>query len=257
METPEIIILITLSCGIVLTFIIGLLVFIFQYRKRKIFYNMEKINLAHQYEREREQATLAMQEITMQDIGREIHDGVGQRLTLASIYTKQLLIKNISEETKLHVEEINSIINESINQLRSLSKEPTTETNVEVDLEKLYAEEVTKMRNLNLCTISYQAPGSIWLPNKKAMFLVRILQEFLQNSLKHASCTHIQVNLELMLTTLRIEIHDNGIGFDRQEPSKGIGLLNMKRRAQMIEADLNLNSTPGQGTSLTLLLELK
>jgi signal transduction histidine kinase len=197
-----------------------------------------------------------MQQLTMQDIGREIHDGVGQRLTLASIYTQQLLGKNIPLEVKAKAEEISMILNDSLGQLRTLSKELTNEKDYDVDLEKLIAAECKKMENLQICQINYSQNGEVFISNKKAMFIVRILQEFLQNSLKYAECKAIKIDLQKSMNELNMLLSDDGNGFNIHTVSKGIGLKNMKRRAEMIDALININSELSKGTSLHLTLNL-
>ena len=106
MQQTEIYTALIISTCIVIIFITGIVLFILQYRKRKIQYQSEKKAMELLHLNEMKEATLQMQQLTMQDIGREIHDGVGQRLTLASIYSKQLLHKNLSEENQSKMEEI-------------------------------------------------------------------------------------------------------------------------------------------------------
>ena len=104
MPQTEIYIFLTLAFILVAILIIGIVKFVFTVSKRKIQYQSEKKAMELLHLNEMKEATLQMQQLTMQDIGREIHDGVGQRLTLASIYSKQLLHKNLSEENQLKME---------------------------------------------------------------------------------------------------------------------------------------------------------
>ncbi len=245
--------ILTVTIPLILTLGIYLLISQYQKKSKAHLNETQTIHLKHQHELQK--ATLDMQQLTMQDIGREIHDGVGQRLTLASIYTKQLAGKDISPEAKQKAEEISNILNESLGQLRSLSKELTSERDHEVDLQPLIREELNKMNDLQICVIEYTSTGEAPVSNKKAMFIVRILQEFLQNSLKYASCTLIKADLQRTDNELMLILSDNGKGFDTALESNGIGLQNMKRRAEMIDALLDIQSEPGKGTSLTLKLK--
>lgn len=255
MGQAQIYIFIILTTLIVFSFIIGILVFLYQYRRKAKEYHLEKQLTAMNHQTELQQATLEMQQLTMQDIGREIHDGVGQRLTLASIYSKQLAYKNIPEESKQKIEEVSTLINESLIQLRSLSKELTNQQEHIVSLSKLVLLEVEKIETLQICKLKFSSNNECPLKHRIAMFMLRILQEFIQNSLKHSSCTEINILLKNTENILIMTICDNGIGFDTTMSSEGIGIQNMKRRAEMINAEFRLESAENKGTQLTLKLD--
>jgi len=255
MGQAQIYIFIILTTLIVFSFIIGILVFLYQYRRKAKEYHLEKQLTAMNHQTELQQATLEMQQLTMQDIGREIHDGVGQRLTLASIYSKQLAYKNIPEESKQKIEEVSTLINDSLIQLRSLSKELTNQQEHIVSLSKLVLLEVEKIETLQICKIKFSSNNDCPLKHRIAMFMLRILQEFIQNSLKHSSCTEINIMLKNTENILFMTICDNGIGFDTTLSAEGIGVQNMKRRAEMINAEFRLESAENKGTQLTLKLD--
>ncbi|MDQ1098730.1 sensor histidine kinase [Chryseobacterium camelliae] len=87
--------------------------------------------------------------------------------------------------------------------------------------------------------------------------LLRITQEFIQNSLKHSRCENISIRLMTSDANLwALTLRDDGTGFDTSHTlSNGIGLTNMKNRAEIIGADFNLESTPNEGTILTMTLK--
>ena len=92
-----------------------------------------------------------------------------------------------------------------------------------------------------------------------------IYKEALNNILKYAKCKNVWIELKLMNTLILLRIKDDGIGFEMtdKELSKvrssngGNGLINMQNRAAMLQGELTLKSTPGQGTVLVLMFELK
>lgn len=256
MQETQILILFILTTLIILVFIVGIILFIIQYRKRKIQYQTEKKSMELLHINEMKEATLQMQQLTMQDIGREIHDGVGQRLTLASIYSKQLINKNLPDDSKSKIEEISNIINESLVQLRMLSRELANEQEHHIDINEYIHQEVEKVKALSVCEVEFADEKEFFIDNKKAMFIIRILQEFMQNSLKYAECSQISISLKKENEALVLNIHDNGKGFDKTISTNGIGLNNMKRRAEMIGATIEISSSLGNGTSLFLQLPL-
>lgn len=87
--------------------------------------------------------------------------------------------------------------------------------------------------------------------------LLRITQEFIQNSIKHAKCKNIFINLNSSEEALwELNIKDDGLGFDKSKiTSNGIGLTNMKNRAQIIGADFSLESQKNKGTTINIILK--
>ena len=93
-----------------------------------------------------------------------------------------------------------------------------------------------------------------WLPLAVQQELYHIAQEALNNSLKHARARHLQVHLQLEGAVVRLEIADDGAGFDPAvaRGRGGMGLRGMEERVQRIGARLQIESTPGQGTKITV-----
>jgi len=87
--------------------------------------------------------------------------------------------------------------------------------------------------------------------------LLRITQEFIQNSIKHSQCKLITIDLKQESTSVQLLIKDDGSGFDStQNRGNGIGLAIMKKRAEVIKGTFALESRINQGTRLTVILPL-
>lgn len=253
MGETEITIFIIIANLILLVFIGGIIVFIFQYRKRKLFHEQEKeqINLIHKQEiLENELNTQAQ---TMKDIGQEIHDNVGQKLTLASIYTQQLEHANKYPELKDSLENISKIINDSIADLRQMSKSLVDPDLMKTDLLEMINNEAQQINQSGFLKLKIEtALKQIPLKTSMKNSIFRIFQEFAQNSMKHANCKNIFIKITKKEEGLLFEMKDDGIGFNLQEKSSGIGLSNMKRRANELQVDFNFTSQLNQGTQLIL-----
>lgn len=256
MGKAEINIFIVLATIILLLFINGIIIFIVQYRKRKIIHEKEKNMLNEQHSHELLHTQLQIQEQTMQDIGREIHDNVGQRLTLAAIYANQLSFENQYPEIQERLTAVGSIINESLAELRSLSKNLANATIEATELKELVENECRRINALNICHASSTfSHNSYDISATVKNFIIRIVQEFTQNSLKHAECTCIDIAFNYSDAGLAVTVADDGQGFDiNSNNDKGIGLLNMKKRAELIGADFDLTASGGKGTSLQLFI---
>jgi len=115
---------------------------------------MPQIQL-EEHQKELLSTQLEKQNQTMQHIGREIHDNVGQKLTLTSLYTQQLAFENKAPHSNDSIENTSKIINESLSELRELSK-TLTDNSIELkSINELIAAEVKKITGSNLCDIQY------------------------------------------------------------------------------------------------------
>lgn len=243
---------IVLFSVVFLLFVSGIIFFIFQYRKKKLLDQLEKVRVEETHRMELLNAQLQSQHQTMARIGREIHDNVGQKLTLASLYSKQLGIQEEGVNEK-RVLEIADIIDESLSELRELSRSLTSTKTSETSLFSLLSAEAIRVNETGICMMRIEGNARyIMLSPAKRDILYRVLQEFLQNSLKHAECNVVTINLEQHNGLLLIKAKDDGHGFDLQQQSSGIGLKNMQQRIEEIGAKFSLTSSPGNGTSMNI-----
>lgn len=254
MGKTEIIITIFLFNVFFILFIIGIILFIRQYKLKK---NEHNIMLQNQYEEHQKELLsnqIEIQKQTMQDIGREIHDNIGQKLTLASLYSQQLAYENKAPHINEKIDSISEIINQSLTELRALSKSLTDDTINSKNIIDLIQQEVDKINELKKCIASFTYnEKNIKLDYQVKSVLYRIIQEFIQNSLKHSGCKNIMINLESNHNQVKLKVEDDGIGFDINTiRSKGIGLKNMKKRAKIIHADFKIESRINKGTQLII-----
>ncbi|MGF2414416.1 sensor histidine kinase [Ferruginibacter sp.] len=221
--------------------------------------NKEKQLTKQLHQQELLSTQLEMQTQTMQHIGREIHDNVGQKLTLASLYTQQLAYENKAPQITDKIENISNIINESLAELRQLSKSLTDDAINENSINELLLQECNKVTDLKNCSVAFSSnQKNIVLPYQTKSILLRIVQEFLQNSIKHADCKNIKAALNTYENTLQLLLKDDGKGFETTKVTeKGIGLNNMRKRTELLGGTYNLESSPGSGTQLTIEIPLQ
>ena len=251
-ETTFKIILIIFSL-LFIAFIGAIVIFIREYRIKKKLHlkKLETVDMLHKKELLKTQTEI--QKETMKHIGREIHDNVGQKLTLSSLYLQQLVFENKAPEITKNINEINAIINESLNELRHLSKSLTDDTIEEKSISELIEEECIKVRALKKYNIVFQNESYIALKSYQTKsILLRIVQEFLQNSIKHSQCKNIKISISNLKEELQLTLNDDGKGFDiKSVKPSGIGLKNMKKRIEIIKGTFNLESN-SNGTKLTI-----
>jgi signal transduction histidine kinase len=235
-----------------LFFIVAIFIFIQQYRikKREHLAVIYRQNIEHQ--KELLSTQLEIQNQTMQHIGREIHDNIGQKLTLASLYTQQLVFENKAPQISRNIENISNIINSSLSELRQLSKSLTDNSIENKNLVSLLKSECRKINEFRTCEFNFSKDtNKIQCSYETKSFIVRIVQEFLQNSIKHANCSKMVVDLSKDDFYLKLCLKDDGIGFDTQKINSGIGLVNMKKRTELLEG-LFLLESDTNGTNVTI-----
>lgn len=258
MEDNELIIFLILVNVTLLIFIGGIAAFIMLYRQRKIRHEKEK-QLLHQLHRQALMETqLEAQQQTMRDIGREIHDNVGQKLTLASLYTQRILYTHRADHPDQQITEIGRIINDSLQDLRQLSKSLVQPELAQKSLFDLLSQEALHVNQSGMCVLKLNMnPSDLFFSVSAKNNLFRLAQEFIQNSLKHAQCQQILITVAKKEEMVFFCFADDGIGFDVNEKKSGIGLSNIRRRANELNVtDYEYSSTPHQGTDLRFALKL-
>jgi len=252
-NSKEGLLLIWTTTIILLAFLISLFAVMIIYRKRRISHNKEIETMNEKFTREVLQSQMETQQFTMQQIGREIHDDVGQKLVLASLYIQQIPFENAEAKEKIHA--VSSIIHESLADLRNLSRGLINANNREFDLCDLIEIECGRVLISGTCKAYFTTNVQhIHVSQTIKNFVLRILQEFIQNSLKHAECSEIHVQLNADDEKVLINAFDNGSGFNPAEliNHNGIGIKNMEKRAKMIGAEFQLISSPNKGTQILL-----
>lgn len=247
------------------TVVLGILVIFFIsffriYQNTQFKNIQEKANLKAQFEQEILNAENEIQDATMKHISRELHDNVGQMLTLVKIQ-----LNNLAEEAPENkkINDSKEFISHAISDIRSLSKTLNSDHILLEGLEKAIEFELSRVKKLenfevdlhsNLCQHT--------LDSKKEILIFRIFQELLQNCLKHSKAKKISVNLEQSNQCLNLELVDDGIGFDFEEKlnqnylNKGSGLLNLKHRVNLMNGTLTFKKTSGVGTVAQITIPL-
>jgi len=258
MEKTELLVTVILFNFFFLGFIVAIMIYIRKYKQRKKEY-LTEIQIKNEIHQKELLATqLEIQQSTMSQIGRELHDNIGQKLTLVSLYTQQLLHENKVPDVTERIEQVSEIINQSIDELRSLSKTLTDNRIDSIHIEQLIRDEVTVANSVKKCKVSFESDfknGDLNFEHKTVV--LRIIQEFIQNSMKHSECRNIFINLKSnQKEHWKLTIEDDGKGFDSTDlQSNGIGLTNMRNRAEIIGAHFTFTSEKNIGTSLKIVLK--
>ena len=250
-----ILILITTLTVVLLIVVIIIIFSIFQQRKEKFL--LEKRADEIRFEEEIIKSQLETQEQTLQNISWELHDNVGQLLSVAKMQLN-MLQPEVANGQKSILSETGDIISKSLQEIRSLSKLLNPETVKNMGLKEAIELELQRFNRLKFLEANLKIVGNeVSIDKNDEIILFRILQEFLSNSIKHAKATKLEVTLAYTPENLVISAQDFGVGFDIKIIEKGSGLVNMKSRAKLINTGFSFNSEKGKGVSLILTYPLK
>ena len=217
------------------------------HRQRQV-QNRQKIDkLKAEYEKTILNIENEIQQETLANVGRELHDNIGQLLSLAKLN----LNSNRPEKQSEGKESINQIIRE----VRALSKTLNLDWVDEVNLDDFVKQQLQRIESTGYCTTVFNSDQSLnTLSKDKKLVMIRVIQECINNAIKHAFPNQIQILISKVNTTSCIDIIDDGRGFDTSLQSKGSGMANLKKRMETIGGTIMLSSVPGKGTHITLSL---
>ena len=202
-------------------------------------------------------AAITAQERERSHVGLELHDNVNQVLTTVKLY-QELCLSGIGDKDQLIRKSV-ELLQESINEIRSLSKRLSAPTLGKIKMHDSVKELLDAIAATGKLAIRFQA---VQMANKEVepelhLALYRILQEHLTNVLKHAKATSVDVKLSGKNGLLALDVTDDGVGFDTTKKRSGIGITNMRTRAESLGGKFVLNSMPGKGTSLSVTFSME
>lgn len=212
-----------------------------------------KIRLANiKNQKEITVAVFEAQEKEKQAIGRELHDNVNQLLTSARLY---LGLSRGSENQSIEfLDKSEGLITTAITEIRLLSHSlipPSLAiSNLKGALEDISADFITTS-SINV-TLSITSLKEEAISAEMKLTIYRIIQEQFNNILKYSKASLVWLNLSNKKGVVLLKIKDNGIGFDTQLSSKGVGLLNIKARAALFNGEMEIISSPGKGCELII-----
>lgn len=202
-------------------------------------------------------AVIAAQEKERALVGQELHDNVNQVLTTVKLYT-ELCRDGIGNSTEIMDKSI-KLLQDSINEVRSLSKRLSAPSLGDIKLTESVRELVAAVKETNKLMVTLDVNGleGVDVNQDVHLALYRILQEHLTNVLKHSEASRVDVNIEAKKGVLSLKVSDNGIGFDLQQKSSGIGISNMISRSENLKGTLVIKSAPGMGCELQVSFPLE
>ncbi|NAS30066.1 histidine kinase [Flavobacteriaceae bacterium R38] len=248
-EIISLIVYVSLLIVILVTF--GILFFL-AYQKRKTQLLIEKEEQKRYFEEELSKAQNEIQEQTLKNISWELHDNVGQLLSVAKMQLN-MLQADLSEDHQKRLKEASDVLGKGLTEMRQLSRTLNTDYVSNLGLQDSLEAEVNRFKRMNFLRIEYDHQGeAVSINEKDEIIIFRIFQECFSNCIKYSKATLLNIQIQFREKELFVSATDNGVGFDLDKESKGSGLMNMRKRAELIGAKLSITSQKDQGVSVTL-----
>lgn len=252
--------LIAISIILVLL-VVFIISFAFLFQRRQVQFRAEKQALHEAYQREILQSQIETQNQTLQHLGEELHDHIGQLLAVAMLQLNVLDEKLEQTPHQTNVQQTGSLLRQVLNDLRTLSKTLNTDALTQLGLHDSIALELERIRRTGRYQTRLTVTGEPRPLNPQVGIVVfRMVQEAISNTLKHANAKTILVGIDYPPDRFRVRITDDGKGLPETQGGlptvSGQGLSNLHRRANLLGGHCTVFSEPGEGCAVTIDLPL-
>jgi two-component system, NarL family, sensor kinase len=250
----------TLLAFLLVGFILGM---IFFYQRKRQKQESELIRLKEEYDQEVLRSQLEIQEVTMKTIAQELHDNIGQSLSVIKLWMSMTPITRDHEAFE-GVQNSKEMLQKVIRDMADLTKSLHTDRIADIGLSEAIRFDLASIRRAGILKIRLDVQGDEFqFPDQKSIFIFRMYQEMMNNIIKHSQATQVIVALFYSGNdTFTLTVQDDGVGFDFQQKNQsgsgsgGLGLKSMRNRAKMIGGDLSIRSEQGSGTTVTVTVPL-
>jgi signal transduction histidine kinase len=209
----------------------------------------------------RDQATQALllgQETERRRIAKEIHDGIGPSLSTLKLQIENVNMKIEDPDIKSKLTNVNSLISEVATEIREISHALMPSSLIDFGLVTALGNLVKRLNDTENIVVRFESNLSDHTVSKELeLNLYRIIQELLNNALKYAMCAEIQIQLNVLDGKIILTFYDDGIGMDKNQINKGIGINNIVTRVKSFRGVFEINSEPGHGVNCNIVIPLK
>ncbi|MDB4926395.1 ATP-binding protein [Mucilaginibacter sp.] len=235
-----------------------IILYVLVYNRRKIKHIEEKEQMKLAFDAEIVKTQLEVQEQTMQNIGADLHDNIGQLLSLSSLTLNSIQLDDL-EKAQQKIDAAIDLTGRSIKEMRLLGKLLQGDQLLGVGLSEAICHEINWIEKSGKYQVNYLHEGEE-PPNSsldKDLIIFRILQEVMNNIIKHSFATQINIKLAYIGQQMQLHIHDNGVGFNAGNPqatNMGMGLQNMNKRAHIVGGEVIIRSQKNEGTHISVII---
>lgn len=241
---------------VLLVLAIGIILFVFKYQRRMLQHQEHLRQLQEAKQRQLLDATIQAQEEERRRVAQDLHDEVGAMLALVKLNVHMLTAQSENKEAG---QQVKMLLDDVMGSVRQISHNL-----MPVILDKMgLPKALESMRRTIPAAAGVEMKLNCNHPDKRVepkteLFLYRVVQELLNNTLKHAQASEVQVNLQFSYKDLQLTYEDNGKGFDYESLEKkpgtngGLGLMNLQARLELLNGRFDLFSARNSGTKATI-----
>jgi len=251
--SPETIVLIVYAIVVIFLLLLFVIVFFIAFQKRKNKLLLERLEAKQRFEKELANTQLEIQEQTFKNIAWELHDNVGQLLSVVSMQLNIMLTK-APDSIKEQIVDTKSVVSETVQEIRNLSKTLNNDVIQNIGLVRSLQIEVERFNRLKYLAATIKIKGKeVYIKSEHEILIFRMYQECLSNVMKHSKAKKLDIVLNYKKEELEISAKDDGVGFNPLQKTESSGLQTIKGRAELLNAKYLLTSEVGNGTNLTLI----
>jgi two-component system sensor histidine kinase UhpB len=201
--------------------------------------------------------SLDEQEEERKRISRELHDGPLQDIAALVLKIEFMRMQSAgSERTALELRELQQQVAQLGDKIRLISRNLHPSTLELLGLAGALHALCSEFQQQGLHVRLHMPEESPRLDEQSRLSLFRIVQEALRNVMRHAGCDSADVQLHQRERNIVLTITDGGLGFDLKRKRSGLGLISMKERVSLMQGTLDLQSAPGHGTQIRVIVPI-
>ena len=229
--------------------------FVLVYRRRQRFFEIQQEKQEAVYQKALVETQMEIREETLQFVANELHDNIGQMVSVVKMSLFGLS-GAAEKERELKLKETTDLLGKLYKEVKSLSKNLNGRDVINNGLDNALNSLVQQLNQTGRLNSSLLQEGEVNIGLDEQMILFRMCQEVVSNVIQHAKANNLTIKLLFKDNETQIAIIDDGCGFDQNQPFKksigGNGLFNLRERAALINAEVNIDSRPENGTSVII-----
>tara|TARA_R110001583_G_scaffold194239_1_gene364713 strand:- start:16 stop:807 length:792 start_codon:yes stop_codon:yes gene_type:complete len=255
-QENQIISIVLIGVLLLLLMSVGLFFFFFISRKKIIEKELEKKTAEIEHQKELIHATILTQENERKRIAQDLHDDISSKLNVIHLNSNLLLDGGLTAKEYLEVNQSNiDITNRTLQSARKIAHDLLPPILDKFGLQSAIEELVDDFNTSRKVVVTYQLKyPENYLNKDQELHLFRILQELINNSIRHGKAKNINLVLENKNSKLDLNYSDDGIGFDLKQAQikKGLGLKNIESRVELLNGTLKISNKEKSGATFII-----